>query len=146
VVEVPQGDLLPVWQRIIAAIRDARPALAAILEHGVPLAIGREELTIGFPEGSFFGKQAETRESREGIVEGAAQVIGGRPAITIRFTAEAEKPGQTVAEAAEQQLTDLREARKREALSHPRVQEALQVFPEGAGNVKVRVDLDERSS
>jgi hypothetical protein len=140
--DVPAGDPLPVWERIIGHIREARPALAAVLEHGIPLSIEREKLVLGFPEGSFFGKQAESRESKEGIAEGASKVIGKSPEIVIRFTEEAEKAGLSVAEASARQRTDLREERKREALAHPRVQEALQIFPEGAGNVKVRVDLD----
>ncbi len=140
--DIPAGDPLPVWERIIGHIREARPALAAVLEHGVPLSIDRDTLVLGFPTGSFFGKQAETRESKEGIAEGASKVIGATPEVVVRFTEEAEKAGLTVAEASEKERTDLREERKREALAHPRVQEALQIFPEGAGNVKVHVDLD----
>jgi DNA polymerase-3 subunit gamma/tau len=140
--DVPAGDPLPVWERIIGHIREARPALAAVLEHGIPLSIERDELVLGFPSGSFFGKQAESPESKEGIAEGASKVIGATPEIVIRFTEEAEKSGMSVAEASARQRTDMREERKREALAHPRVQEALQIFPEGAGNVKVRVDLD----
>jgi DNA polymerase-3 subunit gamma/tau len=142
IAEVPAGDPLLVWERSLGHVREARPALAAILEHGVPLSIAREELVLAFPSGSFFGKQAESRDSKEGIAAGAAKVIGGTPEIVIRFTAEAEKKGLSVAEATERKRTDTRDERKREALSHPRVQEALQIFPEGAGNVKVHVDVD----
>ncbi len=124
--DVPAGNPLPVWERIIGHIREARPALAAVLEHGIPLSIDRDRLVVGFPSGSFFGKQAETQESREGIAEGAAKVIGASPEIVIRFTEEAEKKGLSVAEASARERTDLREERKREALAHPRVQEALQ--------------------
>jgi len=142
VTEVPAGSPMPVWERIIGHIREARPALAAVLEHGIPVSIEREKVVLGFPAGSFFGKQAESRESKEGIAEGAAKVIGGAPEIVIRFTAEAEKSGLSMAEAADKERTDMREEQKRAALAHPRVQEALQIFPEGAGNVKVHVDVD----
>jgi DNA polymerase-3 subunit gamma/tau len=142
VTEVAPGDPLPVWERIIARIAEARPALAAILEHGVPLSITREKVVVGFPPSSFFGKQAETADSKEGIAESAAHVIGHRPAVEVRFTEAADAGARTVAQVAEKRREDVREERRREALSHPRVQEALQVFPEGAGNVQVHVIND----
>ncbi len=138
----PAGKLLPTWEQIIGHLQDARPALAAILEHGVPQEIDREKIVIGFPTGSFFGKQAESRESKDGVATSAAQVLGASPEVIIRFIDEPEALGQTVAEASAQERTGRIEERRREALRHPRVQEALQVFPEGAGNVKVHVELD----
>ncbi|RLB52929.1 MAG: DNA polymerase III subunit gamma/tau [Deltaproteobacteria bacterium] len=138
----PAGKLLPTWEQIIGHLQDARPALAAILEHGVPQEIDREKIVIGFPTGSFFGKQAESRESKDGVATSAAQILGASPEVIIRFIDEPEALGQTVAEASAEERTGRIEERRREALRHPRVQEALQVFPEGAGNVKVHVELD----
>ena len=88
------------------------------------------------------GRLLQPQRARHVDPPRAAQVVGGTPKVVVRFTAEAEKKGLSVAEATERQRTDQREERKREALSHPRVQEALQIFPEGAGNVKVHVDVD----
>ncbi|MBW2461561.1 MAG: DNA polymerase III subunit gamma/tau [Deltaproteobacteria bacterium] len=138
----PNGDLLATWEQIVGHLREARPALAAILEHGVPQEIDGEKIVVGFPTGSFFGKQAEARESKEGIASSAEQVLGALPEVIIRFIDEPEALGQTVAEASAQERNVRIEERRREALRHPRVQEALQVFPEGAGNVKVQVELD----
>jgi DNA polymerase-3 subunit gamma/tau len=142
--EAPAGDVRPVWERIVGRVRDARPALAAILEHGVPLEVARERIVVAFPEGSFFGKQAESADSCEGLADAAANVIGGRPEIVVRFTADAGTNAPTMAQAEKKRSEDAREAARREALSHPRVQEALQVFPEGAGNVQVRTAKEER--
>ena len=99
--EAPAGGdqaMVSVWARIIASLRDARPALAAVLEHGTPQHVDRERIVIAFPDGSFFGQQASTEESREGLAAGAAQVVGARPEIDIRVSKESQGSGPTMAE------------------------------------------------
>ena len=138
------GSGMHAWQSIVHALRDAKPALAAILEHGAPLSVTRERIVIGFPEGSFFGKQAEADEARSEVAEAARKVVGGKPEVVVRSTsaAEAAPAGPSVAELEAKRRRDAQRDREQEAMRHPLVRGALEVFPEGAGSVKVNVEPD----
>ena len=135
-------DAVSAWQQIVLRLRETRPALAAVLEHGAPLRVDRECITVGFPPGSFFGQQAATGESKEGLADGASQIIGAKPRIEVKFTADAELPAPTVAGLEEKKRDDVREERRKAALEHPTVQAAREVFPEGAQALRVLVDSD----
>jgi DNA polymerase-3 subunit gamma/tau len=138
------GSGMHAWQSIVHALRDAKPALAAILEHGAPLSVTRERIVIGFPEGSFFGKQAEADEARNEVAEAARKVVGGKPEVVVRSVsaAEAAPAGPSVAELEAKRRMDAQREREQEAMRHPLVRGALEVFPEGAGSVKVNVEQD----
>lgn len=138
---MPDAAALAAWERVVTKVREARPALGAVLEHGAPLVVTRESVVLGFPEGSFFGQQAQPDDAREAIAECARDVLGGKPTVGVQFTADSEQPAQpTVAQLEERRRADTRREREEEALSHPLVVDALKIFPGGASSVKVHVD------
>ena len=137
-----EGDaVLTSWQRIIDKLGDQRPALAAILEHGVPVRVDGDAVEIAFPQGSFFGRQAEADDATDALAVSAAEVMGRRPKIIIAYSTT-KGEGRTVAQLQATRREDRREAIRQEALNHPRVLEAMQVFPASAGNVEVHIDGD----
>ena len=138
------GSGLHAWQSIVHELRDVKPALAAILEHGAPLTVTRERIVIGFPEGSFFGKQAEADDAKNEVAEAARKVVGGKPEVLVRSTSAVETApvGPSVAELEAKRRNDARREKEQEAMRHPLVRGALEVFPEGAGSVKVNVEPD----
>jgi DNA polymerase-3 subunit gamma/tau len=142
--EVPPGaaGTLKTWEQILGQLRHQKPALAAILEHGVPLTLDRERIVIGFPAGSFYGQQAAADDARAAVSEAASTAVGARPTVTVELNADSDGRGRTIAQVSEQRRNEEREEARRSALGHPRVQEALQVFHEGAANVRVHVDPD----
>ncbi len=130
------------WERIIAHLRQARPALAAVLQHGVGRTITPASIVLLFPTGSFFGQQASAPEALEGIVEAAEAVFGARPTVEIAFARDAITTGTSVAQVEAARDVERREQTRQRALAHPHVTEALRVFPEAAGRVEVAVDVD----
>jgi DNA polymerase-3 subunit gamma/tau len=135
-------DLPAAWLRIVGQLKASQPALGAVLEHGVPLEVSARVLRIGFPEGSFFGRQAQAPAAREAILRMAEQVLGARPELQIAGAGGGggQTKVATLAEA-EQESRKARAAERREAaLSHPRVREALEVFGESESDVEVLVD------
>jgi DNA polymerase-3 subunit gamma/tau len=132
----------PTWERIVAYLRQARPALAAVVQHAVATEVGATEIVLAFPPGSFFGKQAQAREAREGLAEAAAAVLGAAPTVHVRFSDRALASGATVAQAEAARESERREATRRRALEHPRVRDALEVFRTPAERVDVAVDVD----
>ncbi len=130
------------WERLIEAMRDRQPALAAVLEHGIPKTVTPEHIILSFQEGSFYGRQAQERGAIEGIQRAAEQELGEKPKVEIRFDAKPESSSGTVAAVGAQRREAELEAKRREALEHPRVQDVMEVFPESAGAVDVHVELE----
>ncbi len=130
------------WEELVGTLEQQQPALAAVLEHGIPKAVGPDRIVLSFKDGSFYGRQAESTESIAAIARVAEQQLGARPEIQIRFDAQAEAATKTVAAVAAQRKEAEAEAKRKEALNHPRVRDAIDVFPESAGKLKVHIEAD----
>jgi DNA polymerase-3 subunit gamma/tau len=130
------------WEELVGTLEQQQPALAAVLEHGIPKAVGPDRIVLSFKDGSFYGRQAESPESIAAIVRIAEQQLGARPEIEIRFDAQGEAATKTVAAVAAQRKEAEVEAKRKEALNHPVVREAIDVFPESAGKLKVHIEAE----
>ena len=130
------------WVELVEALRTPRPALSACLEHGAAQSISKERIVIVFPRGSFFGDQAQSPEAREHIAEAAAGILGAKPAVEVTFGNVGENTSKSIAQAEATRVKERQDAQKAEALSHPRVLEALEVFPEAKNRIDVNVDVD----
>ncbi len=130
------------WEELVGKLEQQQPALAAVLEHGIPKAVGPDRIVLSFKDGSFYGRQAEAPESIAAIVRIAEQQLGARPKVEIRFDAQGEGATKTVAAVAAQRKEAEVEAKRKEALNHPRVRDAVDVFPESAGKLKVHIEAD----
>ncbi len=130
------------WEELVSTLERQQPALAAVLEHGIPKAVGPDRIVLSFKDGSFYGRQAESPESIAAIARAAEEQLGARPEIQIRFDAKGEAATKTVAAVAAQRKEAATEAKRKEALNHPRVRDAIDVFPESAGKLKVHIEAD----
>jgi len=130
------------WEELVGTLEQQQPALAAVLEHGIPKAVGPDRIVLSFKDGSFYGRQAESPESIAAIARVAEQQLGARPEIQIRFDAQGEAATKTVAAVAAQRKEAESEAKRKQALNHPRVRDAIDVFPESAGKLKVHIEAD----
>ncbi|MBW1756851.1 MAG: DNA polymerase III subunit gamma/tau [Deltaproteobacteria bacterium] len=130
------------WEELVGTLEQQQPALAAVLEHGIPKAVGPDRIVLSFKDGSFYGRQAESPESIAAIGRIAEQQLGARPEVEIRFDAQAEAATKTVAAVAAQRKQAEAEATRKEALNHPIVRDAVEVFPESAGKLKVHIEAD----
>ena len=130
------------WEDLVGNLQKKQPALAAVLEHGVPKAVGPDRIVLSFQDGSFYGRQAESPDSIDAIKRVAEEQLGGRPEIEIRFDAPHEGAPKTVAAVAAQRKEAEVDAKRREALNHPRVRDAIDVFPDSAGKLDVQIEAD----
>jgi DNA polymerase-3 subunit gamma/tau len=130
------------WEDLVGTLEQQQPALAAVLEHGIPKAVGPDRIVLSFKDGSFYGRQAESAESIAAIKRIAEQQLGARPEIVIRFDAQGEAATKTVAAVAAQRKEAEAEAKRKEALNHPRVRDAIEVFPESTGKLQVHIEAD----
>ena len=130
------------WEEMVGRLEREQPALAAVLEHGVPKAVGPERIVLSFKDGSFYGRQAQSAESVGAIERVAEAQLGARPVVEIRFDAAGEGSNRTVAAVAAQRKEAELEAKRKEALNHPRVRDAVDVFPDAAGKLNVHIEAD----
>lgn len=133
---IAAGEPLEMWSRVLEVLCEAQPALGAVLEHAVPLEVGPERFVLGFTEGSFHGRQAASALTRQALTDAAERMLGSRPQVEVRFGTWSQ-PSLASQETARRQKArdDMRDA----ALNHPRVKDAMDVFPEaGEGPVDVQ--------
>jgi DNA polymerase-3 subunit gamma/tau len=129
------------WETIVSMVMEERPALGAVLQHGVAMKVTVEQIVLGFPPGSFFGQQAEALDGRRSIAEAATKVLGARPAVEV--TVAQEGSGTRTLVDMENERREARiEAKKERALSHPLVVEARRVFGVDPREMNVRVELE----
>jgi hypothetical protein len=128
------------WSRIVGIIRSAQPALGAVLDHGMPLEVTQKTLRIGFPDGSFFGRQAQSGTAKEAVLRAAAQVLGARPELVIGSPGDAKI--STLAQIEEDGKRQRSAAKREAALRHPAVVDAMEIFEESEASVDVQVDLE----
>ena len=133
-------DTADPWARIVTQIKLSQPALGAVLDHGTPLEVTRTALRLGFPEGSFFGRQAQSAAARDAILRAAEQVLGARPEFSISVPGDTKI--STLAETEELARNNRRAARREAALRHPSVIDAMEVFEESESSVDIHVDLE----
>jgi hypothetical protein len=107
-------------------------------EHGVPGEVSAQRVIVHFAEGSYFGRQAQGTDGTEALRRAAHATFGTAPEIVIRFVTELTGP--TLAQQQAAQVDERKEALKKKAMAHPRVVEALKVFPELAQKQDVQVD------
>jgi hypothetical protein len=132
------GALPAAWLQIVAHLKSQQPALGSVLEHGMPFEISATKMRLGFPENSFFGRQAQSTACREAILKTAEVVLGARPELVIS-NATGERTA-TVAELNLKAKNNHEAERRRVALSHPSVRDAIEVFEEVEQNVDVQVE------
>ena len=128
------------WERLVDALRENMPALAAVLEHGIPRVVCAESIVLSFKKGSFYGRQAEAPEAIAAVQNAAQEQFGKTPTVEIRYDASSEGSTKTVAAVGTKRREAELEARRREALNDPCVQDVIAVFPESAGKLDVHVE------
>ncbi|MFW6051886.1 MAG: DNA polymerase III subunit gamma/tau [Myxococcota bacterium] len=136
----PAGTPAELWEQVVSRMRESAPALAAILEHAAPMEMGPERVVLGFSN-AFHQRQADAAEAREAVGAAAGEVLGRVPQVRVqRLDAGAAAETATVAQRTEQRREEERQRVRQQALSHPRVQDAMQIFPESADHVQVRIE------
>jgi hypothetical protein len=134
----PRAQISGAWPSVVDRMRSLEPRWAAMYEHGVPSEVSAARVVVVFPEGSFFGRQAQTPGGSDALRRAASEVFGATPEIVIKLAADVR--GQSLAQSHAQQLDERKEGIKKRALAHPRVLEALKIFPELAQKQDVQVD------
>ncbi|HEY8370735.1 MAG TPA: DNA polymerase III subunit gamma/tau [Thermodesulfobacteriota bacterium] len=118
------------WVDAVQFVASRKPALGAILEEAVLLEAAPGRLSLGMPEGNPFHEDTLADAARSGILTDLlAQATGRRYEVRVgRLTAGMSPLAPSVAETAEARARRERDALLAEALAHPVVQVAAEVF------------------
>jgi DNA polymerase-3 subunit gamma/tau len=133
---VPDAILAPApsqpkagWQHLVERVRQTRPALASVLEHGRALQFGPQGVEIGYVPGTFYWESAQERDNRTLLARLLAEHFGQEVRLTLRALAE-DVSGEvsTLAEAQESRRREREQEIKTDALKHPAVEGALSIL------------------
>jgi DNA polymerase-3 subunit gamma/tau len=122
------------WPGLVEHVKERRPMIGSLLEHGSLVALELPGLTIGFPQGSFHLEQMKDPETLGALEELAAAYFG--QAVKIRVETLNGEKGQSPPSLLEEKrsLQSDRQKRLREdALGHPMVRAVQDIF---GGTVK----------
>jgi hypothetical protein len=133
-----RGDVPDAWREILAAVHESQPALGAVLDHAVPARVDEGKIRLTFPEGSFFGKQAASEQGKRALADAAERVLGKRPEVDVGSGSDSARA--TVAEVESTKRSERHAEIVKAALNHPRVKDAIEVFPEAEGQLDVQVE------
>ena len=134
----PEGIDSRTWQAIVERMRKDDGRWSAMYDHGIPSELSSSRVVVCFPEGSFFGRQAQTTAGTDALKRAAQNVLSGNPEVVIKLAAELR--GVTLAQREAAALDERKEGIKKRAMQHPRVLEALKIFPELATKQDIQVD------
>jgi len=137
----PEGLLTPSTVERLRAVakrlREERATWGSLLEHGVVIRCDAEALEVAYEKRSFFAAQISDPAVADGFARAAQSELGVRARILI---CEGGVTGRTVAQLTNEQKTAALDAARREAISHPVVQEAIAIFKAEVRNVKLPGD------
>jgi DNA polymerase-3 subunit gamma/tau len=120
---------LDAWRAIVDGVRQARPPLASVLEHAMPLRVEREALVLGFEaSAAFLCARASEAEALDTLTRAARAHFGASTRVEIDASARSVPGTKTLASiAAEQRSAEL--AKARAAIEgHPVVRAAIRLF------------------
>ncbi|WP_027716403.1 DNA polymerase III subunit gamma/tau [Desulfuromonas sp. TF] len=126
------------WQGLVEHVREKRrPGIASILEQASLLTFELPLMKIGLPKGSFALSQLEDNEYLEDLSRLAEEYFQQK--IDVRITALDERQANappSLAEERQSRETDRKKRLREDALSHPMVKTALEVFSGEVREVK----------
>jgi DNA polymerase-3 subunit gamma/tau len=129
--------LLLAWQELVDKIAQARPEVAAILEHAVPLCVNSKSLHIGWPPGSTLDKQFTDGELT-GFLKDAWGASG-----TVQITHDCQQAAGRATLSAVETANRTRRVRElvQKSRQDPRIRLATEILGAHIRDVRVPQDL-----
>ena len=128
------------WEGLVEQVKQSRPLIGSLLEHGRPLQLQPPTLEIGYAAGSFHLDQLQSPENRE-AVEAIARLYFDHP-VTLRVVAlavESRGAPPSLAQERQAQESDRQRRLKEDALNHPALKAVQEIF---GGEVKTVIPID----
>jgi DNA polymerase-3 subunit gamma/tau len=128
------------WQGLVERVKQERPMLGSVLEHGSLLKLEPPALEIGFPKGSFMINQLQEADVARDLEAIATEYFGQAIKIKVSGTDEKQKPAPpSLAQKRQAKETDRMRRLKSDALEHPALKQVQDIFD---GKVEKIIPID----
>ncbi len=133
--ELPEGSR-EVWRELVQFAKKKKPPLASILERGVPLSLDRDRLEIGYLENSFYLERMQEPETLS-VVKALCSEFFKEPVQVQICGIKSDSPvPRENGEDQDRTRRNSKQERDKEALNHPLVREAINIFGGGLWKLK----------
>ncbi len=127
------------WRDFVVHVQSGMPRVGAVLEHGSLLELAPPLLKIGFAPGSFHLRQLSDKNTIERLNEAARQFFGQPMQLQLEALQGSKKAPLSLVAAKKKQETDRERRLRADALAHPLVNRAVEIF---SGQVVEVIPLD----
>ena len=128
------------WQGLVERVKQVRPMLGSVLEHGSLLKLELPTVEIGFPKGSFMISQLQEADVTRDL-EGIATEYFSKP-VKLKITGTDEKqkaPPPSLVQERQAKETDRMRRLKNDALEHPALKSVQEIFD---GKIEKIIPID----
>ncbi|MGW8313825.1 MAG: DNA polymerase III subunit gamma/tau [Desulfuromonadales bacterium] len=128
------------WQGLVELVRNNRPMLGSVLEHGRPLRLEPPSLEIGYPAESFMLSQLQDQEVIRDLESLATSYFGETVKLRVKplDTGQQDAPPSLV-ETRQAKETDRMKRLREDALEHPALKAVQDIFN---GKIKKVIPID----
>jgi DNA polymerase-3 subunit gamma/tau len=119
---------------VISRLRAIRPTWGSLLEHGVVLRCDARGLEVAYERRSFLAAQVQERAVADAFAIAAREELGADVRI---FVADVAPKGTTLATLSTQRKNAALDAKRRAAIDHPSVKDAVEIFRAEVQKVKL---------
>jgi len=117
------------WQGLVEQVKQSRPMLGSVLEHGSLLKLDPPTLEVGFPKGSFMISQLQEQDIARDIEALASEFFGQPIKLKVSGTDAKEKPAPpSLVETRQAEETDRMKRLREDALQHPALKAVQDIF------------------
>jgi DNA polymerase-3 subunit gamma/tau len=128
------------WQGLVNKVKESRPMLGSVLEHGHPLKLEPPVLEIGYPKGSFMTGQLREEDVRHDLEALAAEYYGTTIKLKVSTVeAEIQDAPKSLVETRQEEETDRMRRLREDAMEHPALKTVQNVFD---GKIKKVIPID----
>jgi len=132
----PQASAKEGWRGLVDHVRARRPLIATLLENGSLLRLELPVLEIGYTAGSFMFEQVRDPETLEVVTALAAEFFGQPVTIKLSPVAAAKAAPPSLVQERKTQESDRKNRLRNDALAHPMVKAAVEIFEGQVSEVK----------
>ncbi len=115
------------WKEFINFAKKKKPPFASLLEHGQPLTLDDELLEVGYPEKSFYLERMQEADNLNFLQNLSREFFKRNLKAKVRSLHPGAQPRGSAPESKGEKKTSKRE-KEEEALNHPLVREAINIF------------------
>ena len=128
------------WQGLVDKVKQSRPMLGSVLEHGRPLKLEPPMLEVGYPKGSFMTGQLQEDDIRHDLEVLATEYFGTTIKLKVSTVdTKAKDAPKSLLETRQEEETDRMRRLREDAMEHPALKAVQEVFH---GKIKKVIPID----